>query len=49
MGSDFLERIRHSFKKTLDRARVDLATATLLTKTTSCAARTSYRRILVTA
>jgi hypothetical protein len=41
MGSDFLERIRHSFKKTLDRARVDLATATLFTKSTSCAARTA--------
>jgi hypothetical protein len=45
MGSDFLERIRHSFKKTLDRARVDLATATLLTKTTSCAARTAVFEI----
>jgi hypothetical protein len=41
MGSDFLERIKHSFKKTLDRARVDLATATLFTQSTSCPARTA--------
>jgi hypothetical protein len=45
MGSDFLERIKHSFKKSLDRARVDLATATLLTKSTSCVARTAVAEI----
>jgi hypothetical protein len=45
MGSDFLERIQHSFTKSLDRARVDLATATLLAKTTSCAARTAVAEI----
>jgi hypothetical protein len=47
MGSDFLERIRHSFKKSLDRARVDLATETLLTKTTTCAPRTAVAEITV--
>lgn len=45
MGSDFIERIKHSFKKTLDRARVDLGTATLLTKTTSCAGRMAVAEI----
>jgi hypothetical protein len=45
MGSDFLERIKHSFKKTLDRARVDLSTATLLTKSMSLAARTAVFEI----
>jgi len=24
MGSDFLEKVKHSYKKMLDRARVDL-------------------------
>jgi hypothetical protein len=45
MGSDFLERIQHSFTKALDRARVDLATATLLTKAIACAARTAVAEI----
>jgi hypothetical protein len=46
MGSDFIEKVKHSFRKTLDRARADLATADLLTKTTSCAARTAVADIL---
>lgn len=46
MGSDFLEKARHSYRKMLDRARVDLATADLLTKTTSCAARTAVADIV---
>jgi hypothetical protein len=46
MGSDFIERMKHSYRKMLDRARVDLATADLLTKTTACAARTAVADIV---
>ena len=46
MGSDFLETIKHSFKKSMDRARVDLATADLFTNATSCTARTAAADIV---
>jgi hypothetical protein len=46
MGSDFLETVKHTYKKMLDRARVELATADLLTKTTACATRTAVADIV---
>lgn len=41
MGADFSEKAAKSFKKSWDRARVDLATADLFTREPECAARTA--------
>lgn len=41
MGSDFSEKAAKSFKKSWDRARVDLATADLFTREPECVARTA--------
>lgn len=46
MGTDFIEKATPSFKKRWDRARVDLATADLFTRTPECAARTAAADII---
>lgn len=46
MGADFIEKISHSYRKTMDRARAKLATSTLLTNETACAARTAIADIM---
>ena len=49
MGSEFIEKAAPTFKKSWDRARVDLATATLFTKTPASTARTATADILCNA
>lgn len=46
MGSEFIEKAAPTFKKSWGRARVDLATATLFTKTPVSTARTATADIL---
>lgn len=46
MGADFIEKATPSFKKSWDRARVELATPDLFTSTPSCAARTAVADIV---
>lgn len=46
MGADFIERISHSYRKTMDRARARLATSDLLANETACAARTAVADIV---
>lgn len=46
MGADFIEKISHSYRKTMDRARARLATSDLLANETACAARTAVADIV---
>lgn len=46
MGADFLEKATPSFNKSMDRARSELETADLFTRTPSCAARTAAADII---
>jgi hypothetical protein len=46
VGADFIEKATPSFKKSWDRARVELATPDLFTKTPACAARTAVADII---
>jgi hypothetical protein len=45
VGADFIERANLSFKKSWDRARIELATSHLFTTTPSCAARAAAAEI----
>lgn len=46
MGTDFIEKATPSFRKSLDRARTELGTADLFTRTPDCAARTAAADII---
>ena len=46
MGSDFIEKATPSFKKSWDRARVELSTADLFTRSPDCVARTAAAEII---
>ena len=46
MGIDFIEKATPTFKKSWDRARVELATADLFTRVPACATRTAVADII---
>lgn len=46
MGADFVEKATPSFKKSWDRARIELATADLFTLTPKCASRTAVADVI---